>query len=157
MQFPNSRTQMRMRSVAAAAFLLAGAATIPNVGCDSGRPRSRIGVAYETLDQARRVRFDYGGHLVRAEQGDIAAIVQLLRFSLHTDAAGAMGHAWVLLQLMQIVGDPQFSAAVGHEPSDVKAIVKEMLEAGEIEMQTARPLREEYPLTFGALNSAESG
>jgi len=62
------------------------------------------------LTQAKDVGFDYIGNLRRAERGEIEATVALINFSSHTDAAGALAHGWVLLDVQQIMGRKKFAS-----------------------------------------------
>ena len=64
----------------------------------------------EVLTQAKDVGFDYIGNLRRAERGEIEATVALINFSSHTDAAGALAHGWVLLDVQQIMGRKKFAS-----------------------------------------------
>jgi hypothetical protein len=64
----------------------------------------------EVLTQAKEVGFDYIGNLRRAERGEIEATVALINFSSHTDAAGALAHGWVLLDVQQIMGRKKFAS-----------------------------------------------
>lgn len=95
-----------------AALLLAGCA-IPEAHGD--RTRSEfIRPEPEVLGQASNVGLAYIPALRKAEHGDHAALVQLINFSPQTDAAGALAHGWVLLELRRIVGPAEFSAALRH-------------------------------------------
>jgi hypothetical protein len=58
------------------------------------------------------VGFDYMGNLRRAERGEIAAAVALINFSSKTDAAGALAHGWVLLELQKSMGRTKFSISL---------------------------------------------
>jgi hypothetical protein len=122
------------------------------VGCDSSHSKPTIMVGYETLDAARSRGFDYERQLALAEHGNHDALVRLLRFSPETDAAAALGHATVLVKLLQAVGDERFAEAASDVTEEVRAAAKHLLEGGAMEMQLAQPLHEQYPQTFGVLD-----
>jgi hypothetical protein len=68
----------------------------------------------EVLTQAEEVGFDYLGKLRRAQRGEIEAAVALIDFSTQTDAAAALAHGWVLLDLQKILGRRKFATCLGH-------------------------------------------
>jgi hypothetical protein len=68
----------------------------------------------EVLTQAEDAGFDYIGKLRRAERGETEAVVALINFSSKTDAAGALAHGWVLLELRKMIGKDKFSNALAH-------------------------------------------
>jgi hypothetical protein len=121
------------------------------MGCSTVKPS--IVVASETLDQGRKRGFDYQAVLVRAERGDEASLAELMRFGLETDAAGALGHGVVLVELLQRIGDSAFGAVVARRSTCVRECLAESLRAGEdyIRPPLACPIREAYPSTWAAL------
>lgn len=121
-------------------------------GC-SVKSKPTIIVAEETLSQAEDKGFDYSAVLARAEQGDQKAIAELMRFSLETDAAGALGHGVVLVELVGKVGDRRFADVATKRSGRIKEVVAEMLRGGEAYIQPPLdgPLREVYPETCNAL------
>ena len=68
----------------------------------------------EVLTQAGDAGFDYIGKLRRAELGETEAVVALINFSVQTDAAGALAHGWVLLELREMIGNHKFSNGLAH-------------------------------------------
>jgi len=66
----------------------------------------------EVLSAASNARFAYLPTLRRAESGDSSAMRELVEFSGHTDAAAALAHGWVLLELRDIIGKAAFDTAV---------------------------------------------
>jgi hypothetical protein len=97
----------------------------PLVAGDSVSP---IEPEAEVLTQARDAGFDYIGSLRRAERGEIAATVALINFSIHTDAAGALAHGWVLLELQKMIGKGKFSDALAAAKSDGRKSALESME-----------------------------
>ena len=106
----------------------------------------------ETLWQAEDCDFDYRGALCRAEYGDREAIVELLRFTSKTDAAGSLGHCQVMILLLLKLGDRTFADAVSGAPEDARKWAALVIEDGaaDLEPRLPRPVRELYPATFAA-------
>lgn len=75
-------------------------------------PVPTIGVWEETLWTAEDAGFDYERKLALAEQGNDDALVELILFCHKTDAAGSLGHAIVLYQLLEKLGDARFAQAI---------------------------------------------
>jgi hypothetical protein len=88
----------------------------------------------EVLSAASDVHFPYLQTLRRAESGDSSALRSLIEFSVHTDAAAALAHGWVLLELRDIVGRAAFERAVaGSSPRARETILGLIETAGAYE------------------------
>jgi hypothetical protein len=66
----------------------------------------------EVLTVAEDAGFDYIGNLRRAEKKDLDAVIALVNFSPQTDAASALAHGWVLLELQKMIGKDAFAKAL---------------------------------------------
>jgi hypothetical protein len=64
------------------------------------------------LSVASDARFPYLQMLRKAESGDSSALRELIEFSVHTNAAAALAHGWVLLELRDIIGRAAFNKVV---------------------------------------------
>jgi hypothetical protein len=64
------------------------------------------------LIAASDARFPFLQILRRSESGDSSALRELIEFSVHTDAAAALAHGWVLLELRNIIGRAAFNNVV---------------------------------------------
>jgi hypothetical protein len=117
------------------------------------KPTSTIEVADEVLCEARQAWFDYHGVLSRAEAGDKRAIIKLIDFSRHTDAASALCHSVVLRKLLFKVGDERFALAAADCTPDVKRLLVQMLDCGDayIHPPPDRPRPELSPETARVL------
>lgn len=119
----------------------------------SCRAPQKIDVSKETLDQAKKVGFEYESVLERAQSGEQYALTQLLWFSMDTDAAGSIGHGVVLIELLEQIGDAAFAEVARHHRSRVRLCVATVLEAGMSYTKEPKqaPFDELYPETFLAL------
>jgi hypothetical protein len=82
----------------------------------------------EALSAASDVRFPYLPTLRRAESGDSSALRELVEFSVHTDAAAALAHGWVLLELRDIIGKAAFDTAVAAASSHARETTLNLIE-----------------------------
>jgi hypothetical protein len=133
------------------------ACTVGISACNGSRTRAGILVADETLWQATAVDFDYQRTLARAIEGDRLAAQKLMAFSTETDAAGALGHALVLMELMHRVGDNDFASAARALTDDEKRVAWVLFEDGALELhgeQFAKALPTIYPSTYATLAGA---
>ena len=113
----------------------------------------KIEVAEETLHQAKDQNFKYEFILDKAESGDKEAIAALLRFD-KSDAAGALGHGVVLIELADLIGDKTFADVVRVQDFKTRRAVARYLEAGVAYTTNPRlqkPIRIGFPLTASAL------
>jgi hypothetical protein len=121
-------------------------------GCERTRNSKACDVAVETLDQAQIHSVDYCALVFRANSGDDGAIQELLRISCIVDAAGAIGHGVVLVDILVSTGDEKFSAILGAQTPDVTGATFRAVEAGFAYSRRADlPKPSAFPLTLSRL------
>jgi hypothetical protein len=100
--------------------------------CCKNEPHASVmpQVAEETLQVADESSFDYLATLRRAMDGDEAAAHDLFLFADRVDAASALGHGVVLVDLATAVGDKQFAKWIRRESPDRCRQTLRLLEAG---------------------------
>ena len=114
-------------------------------------------VAEETLGVAERVGFHYLEKLNAAESGDGQALAALFRFSQHVDAASALGHGVILIELAAHLGDERFAVCAAAESAEIRQLLRRLLEAGAAYTTTARlsrPPDQSFPQICAALSDA---
>jgi hypothetical protein len=92
---------------------------------------------------AKQRGIDYPATVARGRRGDTAALTTLFRQTPHTDGSGAESHCVVLRQLLQLLGDQQFSGALRREPRDLRSKVTEA-----IDFDFGHPWQKQFPLTY---------
>ena len=112
------------------------------------------GIPEETLAASVREGFNYQDVFEKSMQGDTAALDQLIRFSLHTDAAAAIGHGTVLVYIVQKVGDNEFSKQHALRDERIRQKLLPVLAAGldYAHFSPQKLLAEFAPLTYSKLS-----
>jgi hypothetical protein len=108
-------------------LILLGCNTVSVTGSKNKQSRA-IRPESEVFAQARKANFKYIETLRQAETGDIAAAVRLVNFSQKTDAAGALAHGWVLLEVKRRIGEREFSAALQRASPNGRAAAVRLME-----------------------------
>jgi hypothetical protein len=120
------------------------------------RPDDAPDVWEETLWEARRRGFPYRRTWMRAADGDRAALLEMIRFSRWTDAAGGLGHGVALTELADLLGDEGFAGAVSALSPEERRLARRMLEVGVAyrrEWQDPDLTPRLYPLSWSAAAS----
>ncbi len=97
----------------------------------------------DLVDSAKERGIDYPATVSRARRGDVAALRVLFRHTPHTDGSGADSHCIVLRQLLELLGDREFSDALRREPRDLRNKVTEA-----IDFDFGRLWKKRFPLTY---------
>jgi hypothetical protein len=108
----------------AAALLALSALT----GCED--PRIRDLVAEETLWTAKDRGFNYKASLRGALGGDPEDVKRLMDFSRHVDAAGALGHGVVLIEVCVGFGDVPSASLTANLSPEERFCLRNILAAG---------------------------
>ena len=99
---------------------------------------------------AKQRGIDYPATVARARRGDLAALAILFRHTPRTDGSGADSHCVVLRQLLEMLGDQEFSSALRREPASLRSKVTEALD-----FDLGHLWQKQFPLTY-ALGSHDA-
>lgn len=138
------------------AVALQQAAPAPTpVFADSLMRNYEIEVFQNVLKMADLASVKYMDVLAKAKTGDVTSMHQLLDFHRVVDGVDALNHAVTCLELIPVVGDAPFAAAVYRCPPKLKKLVLERLMLAQVRTKKTflrQSLTNWAPMTWAYLN-----
>lgn len=122
---------------------------------DSLMKNYKVEVFQSVVKMADMIKFDYNGEVAKAETGDIGAMYKLLDFHRIVEGVDALNHAVTCLELIPMMGDASFGAAVYPCHPNMKKILLERLMLAQVRTKKIfmrDSLTHWAPLTWAYLN-----